>query len=416
MQYLYGAAHDPLIHGVFWLSGHIDTDVLKRAVTISLSAIPMIRCCVAVKAGGPCWMDHGFTGGDIVRTVSAAGDEEQQIQRLLADTIDIFHEPQLKIYVLQADSADTLCIIINHMVCDGTGFKEYLRLLADLYTRCANHNPDIPAPDFYPRHIRQLFSGFGFWDKVRIFFLKYDISMQRKQTPLRFEGNPAAPFFSTLTIDKDQVAQVKAESRLRGVTLNDMVLCAYIRVLHRRTGEARIVMPCPVDLRKYLPPGSRHGICNLTSNYICDIAIGPDDTPNHTLEQVSKQMNAQKESRSCLKSMISMALSFRLIPFSVMRSAFTKVFTIPVVSYTNLGVIDQKTLKFGSLTATDAFLTGAVKRVPYFQIAISTFDGCCTLSSNMFGTADDRAAADRFLAEVRDELLSFVSHERLIYA
>ena len=406
MQYLYGAVHDPLIHCVIRLSGHIDTAALQRAVSISLAAVPMIQCCFEIKATGPRWADRGFTGDDIVREVAAEGDEARQVERLLSSTIDIFREPQLKLYVLRSPSYDTLCIIINHMVCDGAGFKEYLYMLANLYTKCAAREDDIPAPAFYPRGVGQLFSGFSFLKKLGIFFLKYDISTQRRQIPYRFAGDPHTPFFATLELDKDALSRVKADAKRRGVTLNDMVLCAYIRALHRKTGGRRIVMPCPVDLRKYLN-GRKHGICNLTSNYICDIDMDDGGPAERTLAQVAQQMKQQKESLSCLKSMISMELSFRLIPFAVMRYVFGKAFTIPVVSFTNLGVLDKAALIFGGVQAEDAYLTGAVKRTPFFQVSISTFHGRCTLSCNMFGTPGDRAEAESFLKDVKKELLSF---------
>lgn len=409
MQYLYGAAHDPLIHGIIRFSGHIDIAALKRAVSISLSAVPMLRCCFEIKPIRPRWIDRGFTGEDIVTLVTALGDEPLQVQQLLSATIDIFHEPQLKLFVLRTDTSDTLCIIVNHMVCDGAGLKEYLYLLSGLYSRCFAGEQEIPRPECGSRGVGQLFSRFRFIEKVRIFRLKYDASPLKAQTPYRFEGKPDAPFFLFHGISADELTRLKAAAKQRGATLNDMVLCAYIRTLHRSVGGRRIVMPCPVDLRKYLQEGQKAGICNLTSNYICDVTIAEGDPAEETLSQITRQMQAQKESLSCLKSMLSMQLAFRAIPFFILQSIFGKVFTMPVISYTNLGVIDQDALSFKGVRVTDACLTGAVKRVPYFQVAICTFDGRCTLSCNMFGTPDDRAKAEGFLKEVREELLSCLS-------
>ena len=406
MQYLYGAAHDPLIHGVIWFSEQLDIAALKRAVTLSLSAVPMLRCCFELKAIRPHWADRSFTGEDIVTLVEAQGNESQQIQQLLSVTIDIFREPQLKLSVLRKDASDTLCVIVNHMVCDGAGLKEYLYLLAGLYTKCAD-GEEICAPAPHSRGTGQLFKRFRFVEKARIFFLKYDTSILKDQCPYRFEGNPNTPFFLFLQVGSNELLRLKTSAKQRGVTFNDLVLCAYIRVLHRRIGGGRIVMPCPVDLRRYLPSGWNHGICNLTSNYICDIAIRDGDTAEETLMQVLRQMQSQKESLRCLKAMISMEMAFRIIPFFIMKSVFGKAFVMSVVSYTNLGVIDRNALAFRGVRVADACLTGAVKRVPNFQVSISTFDDRCTLSCNMFGTPADRVAAEGFLCEVRDELMSY---------
>ncbi len=406
MQYLYGAAHDPLVHGVIRFSGRIDIAALNKAVTASLCAVPMLRCCFEMRAGSPRWVDRNFTGEDIVSVIDAETFDEAQIQRLLATTIDIFHEPQLKLLVMRTGAFDSLCVIMNHMVCDGAGLKEYLGLLAGLYTKCVRGEKMLP-PVCGPRGTAQLFKRFGFFEKLKILFMNYDVSALKAQRPYRLEGDPDTPFFLSFKTRREELLQLKDAAKKQGVTINDMVLCAYIRVLHRRVGGGRVVMPCPVDLRKYLQSAQSPGICNLTSNYICDIAIREGDTAEQTLEQVAQQMRQQKDSVGCLKSMISMEMAFGAIPFFIMKSLFLKVFMIPVVSFTNLGVIDKASLSFGDTDITDAYLTGAVKRVPYFQISISTFDGCCTFCCNMFGTQGDRTAVTSFLAELREELLSY---------
>jgi NRPS condensation-like uncharacterized protein len=57
----------------------------------------------------------------------------------------------------------------------------------------------------------------------------------------------------------------------------------------------------------------------------------------------------------------------------------------------------------------EAYLTGAVKYEPYFQVAVSTFDDNCTLSCNMYGTKHDRELLESFLAEMSDELIHISS-------
>lgn len=399
MQYFYRAAHEPLIHCIIKLSGHIDDALLEKAVSVSTDAIPMIRCVFNRKKH--CWQEAGFTGKDIVSVVHVDGLPEETIRSLLAQTIDIFTEPQLKIFIAREETADTLCILMNHMVGDGVGFKEYLYLLADLYGKCKNGSP-MPALSCGPRGALQLFKRFGVHEKLKILGLKHDLSAQKEQKPIVFEGDMNRPFFSTLEISAEELESVKAFARLNGVTVNDLFLTAYAHVLHRETGHGRIILPCPVDLRKYLLPEHQHGICNLTSNLICDMTVDDSDSFFGTLRQISSQMAAQKISHNCLKSQITMELFSRIVPFGVMQSVFHKAFKIPIVSYSNLGVLDSVILHFGDVK--EAYLTGAVKSVPYFQVAVSTFRGCCTLSCNMYGTPDDQMRVARILRQIKDEL------------
>ena len=112
---------------------------------------------------------------------------------------------------------------------------------------------------------------------------------------------------------------------------------------------SRIIIPCPVDMRRYLKDNEKCGICNLTSNYICDIPVAPNDAFRDTLSEVSRQIRQQKESRDCLKSIMMLEASFKLLPFWLLRRNFSKFFTIPVTSFTNLGVIDKAKCKFGDV-------------------------------------------------------------------
>jgi Uncharacterized protein containing a NRPS condensation (elongation) domain len=405
MQYFYGNVHNPIIHCLVSFSGNLNVEILKKAVTLSKQTIPLIGCCFDIDAWRPCWRRQGFTGEDIVHVIQSDCNGKEQSERLFASTIDIMHEPQLKIYLIKGQDLDTLCILMNHMVCDGSGFKEYLYLLGSLYSKLRedeNYTPDSVACS---RGTGQLFSEFGIRDKIKILFSKYDLSKQRHQAGLCLKGDKDNPFFVTRCIGKEDFTFIKAYARSEGSTINDAVLTAYIRLLSKKTGKDRVVMPCPMDLRKYLNHNRKHGICNLTSNFICDVIVGENDSFKDTLSQVSKQMKIQKMSIGCLKSVVMLEFVFHALPFKVIQGVFHNIFTIPVISFTNLGIIDKKLLRFGDTGIEDVYITGAVKYVPYFQIAISTYDDRCTISCNLHGTNQDRQWIEGFLEELSKELL-----------
>jgi NRPS condensation-like uncharacterized protein len=119
---------------------------------------------------------------------------------------------------------------------------------------------------------------------------------------------------------------------------------------------------------------------------------------------VSAEMYMQKESISCLKPVMLIAALFNILSFARLRSIFDKTFTIPVVSYTNLGLLDSELLRFGNTEIKDAFLTAAVKYVPYFQITMSSYKEICTLSCNMYGTDKDRKRIKSILESFDKEL------------
>ena len=60
--------------------------------------------------------------------------------------------------------------------------------------------------------------------------------------------------------------------------------------------------------------------------------------------------------------------------------------------------------RFADLAVEDAFISTAVKHAPYFQLSVSTYRGCCTLTSSLYGTEEDRKIVDNLLSQVEIEL------------
>jgi NRPS condensation-like uncharacterized protein len=406
MQYLYSTVHEPLIHCVISLTGHVDEIILKKAVDLSFSVVPLIRCCFRTAGIHPFWEEEEFTALDIVHVITAETDPEVQKQRLLSSIINPACEPQLKIYILREQDKDTLLIIINHMVCDGAGFKEYLYLLCALYTSCMNPTDVEPKLETARRDALQLMTNYSLREKMQVWFLPNDNSTLRQEMMFSLQGDPGNPFFVTVPIGNEDFFHIKDHAKRLGATVNDMILAAYIRVLAKQLRTNHIQIPCPVDLRKYIPAGWKYGISNLTSNFTCNVIIETDEAFETTVFKVNEQIKRQKNGIQWLKGIMMLEFFYHRLPFFMFKKLFQQVFTIPVISFTNLGVIDSNRLRFGILPVNDAYLTGAVKYVPYFQIAVSTYNDCCTLSSNLYGTPEDIITVKKFLVKVKEELLN----------
>lgn len=402
MQYFYRSAHDPIIHAVVHTNGRIDPDLLGTAFQQSCQAVPVIGCSFSVEGKRPQWNLQGFSKSAFVQLILPAADEESAEEQLLTSSINIAAGPQVKAGVIRKRDGDTLCVLINHMVCDGGGFKEYLYLVCSLYNRlCEGEKPSILSP--VTRSIRPIFSAFSLFERVRLFLPPWGIPSPAHQDGYALQGDNTCPFICTREITPEMLGTIRETGKENGATVNDVLLAAYGRVLCRNLERADLLIPCPVDLGKYLPTGTQRGICNLTSNYMCSLSVKKDDPFKATLQQVSAQMAGQKGSADCLKPVRLLSALFRLLPFRTLQKTFNRAFTIPVISYTNLGILDDTRLRLYDAAVTGAFLTGAIKYVPYFQIAASTFRGTMTLSCNLYGTPSDRIQIERILEAVVNE-------------
>lgn len=403
MQYFYGTVQKPLIRCFVQFCGHIDEPVLKRAVDLSISAAPQIACCFDKQSH--CWRKRGFRSGDVVHAVEAEGEEAER--KLLLSSIDFAREPQLKIFLIKAKENDSLCIIINHMVSDGGGFKQYLYLLAGLYSKCAE-DPSYCGPQapLGKRNLGQLLRNLSFREKWSALFAKSDLSKQDPAMRLPLKGDPSCPLIEIRRIEKESFSRMKEFARINRVSINDLFLTAYARTARRITNCKTIAVPCPVDLRKYKKPGQTCGICNLTGNYTCRVSVDEGDTFRTTLNRVSSQMRVKKKSTACLKGPMLYHVLFHLTPFRAVEKLFTHVSPVPVTSYSNLGILDEVKFRFGGLKIEDEFLSTAVKNPPYFQVSVSTFGGRCTLASSIHGTDEDGKTVALFLSRMIEELES----------
>lgn len=390
LHYFYSFIHEPLIRCIITFSGHIDEDALRKAVDLAVKALPVIKCGFEVKDGKPRWFNGNYSADDIVKLIESGGDIESQALELAVSVIDISSGPQVKIFILRGETFDKLIIVINHMVCDGSGFKEYIYLLARLYTGFAQNSSCFEDLSELDRSMAPLIGSLKIKDKIKILSSKTQLEKQKNDIVFDFKGDKTNPFIEKRRIEKDIFDHARSYAKKNDVTLNDIFMAEYMRIIVKETGNSRAILPCPVDLRRFINKKNRFGISNLTSNYICDISIEPGEPFIDTVQKVSGEMKRQKSDISCIKPVMLLGIGFRLLSFAKLRKVFNDSFTIPVVSYTNLGVLDRELLVFGNTEITDAYLTGAVKYVPYFQISVSSYDETITLTCNMYGTDDDR--------------------------
>lgn len=397
MQYFYRTAHEPLIRCLIRFSGRLDPDCLRRAVDLSILAVPQLGCRFSERTHS--WESCGYTAEQIVHEREGDGDAE----RLLLDSIDFSSEPQLKLHLLHGAKADTLCAVVGHQICDGAGFRQYLYLLAGLYSRCTEHEGCVMPPEPGDRGFGQLFRARGLRERLSILKAPAHFPAQDDSMLLPLPKEDGEPFTVLRRIGAERFAELKDYAKARGATVNDLLLAAYARAHHAATHSAEFAVPCPVDLRKYLPPEAGCGVCNLSAEYVCRLSVGnrPFDA---TLRAVSAQMNEQKQSDACLKGPLLLEGLHRVLPYPALRRIFFRAFHIPVVSYTNLGVLEEEKLDFRGLEVADAYMAAAVKHPPYFQVSVSTFAGRCTLSASLAGSQDCRAAAERFLDRLLGEL------------
>lgn len=399
MQFLFSKFNDHQIHCVIRLDKKLDEDRLRQAVDRLIDAFPLIRSRFVEDKGKPYWRNAGSTAKDIVflRETDRTQDE---IQTVICSKTDAASGPQMLLYIVRSRTADTLCVIINHMLCDGAGFKELLYLLSLAYSRLRT-DPGYRLPrQNGSRSEIQILQAFGCADKVKILTQRYGLSRHDDSVVLGLEGNRNTPFIITHTIGRDRFLVAKAYAKRYGATVNDLLLATYLRALHHVLPDRTAAIQCVLDLRKFLPRRNSAGPCNLTSNLVCD--IGPDvgEKFSDTLLKVKHVMDKEKAQASCLHLIMLLETVFHVLPYSIAERAVLKEYRNPPLAMSNIGVIDSGRLLFDGVQVTSAYITGSVKYSPLFQLALSTFKDEVTLSAAFHGTKSDREKLGHFLEAI----------------
>ncbi|MDR1060930.1 MAG: WS/DGAT domain-containing protein [Clostridiales bacterium] len=407
-QNLWKTVYEPLIRCRIDFAGRVDLRVLKRAVDLSIQTIPLMACCFSDSRNRPRWVEKNFTSEDMVRVFEADGadDADEQAARLFSADFDASKEPQLKILLVRRARGDSICAIVSHIVCDGVGVKEYLYLLAGLYAALEAGGP-VSIPPFLPRGLQPLFKGVKLGEKMRMLRSKHEthgFANNKEQQGAGFDKNSREPRMETRRVSGEDFEALKSRAKTSGATVNDILMALYARAFCKNAGAEKIMLPSTMDLRKFMPAGESFGIGNCAGICMCHISVRAGDSLADTLSQVSGQMRRHKAGNAILKSVLLWGLAVRFLPYASLKRNFTKIVAMPLINYTNIGIIDRDLLRFGNLPVENAYMASPVKPGPYLQITASTYDGRCTLSCNFFGSGADAKWANALLDDMLAEI------------
>lgn len=392
--------NDHTLHFAASFSGKLDLDLLKNSVSLSADAFPLIRCRFNNTGRRPYWEEIRYSTDEMV-SFSETGNAAKNIDKFLGIALDETIGPQVRFGLFREDGKDTLVVLMNHMLCDAAGFKEYLYLLCGIYTDTQNNAAMLP-PVLGSRRFGQLLRAFSIREKIRILTSKNDMSTH-DSAKFDLEGDLSNPFIERRIIPYEAFTRLTAYAKSRHATINDLMLTAFIRALSRLFGRP-VAVPSSIDLRKYLPDHKAESICNLDTNLTCDIGKELGTSFEQTLGSVKLVMDREKANTACLKSLILLEKMFDIFPYATAKGILEKSFSNAPIAFTNIGILDRNRLSFGTPEVTEAYMTGSIKYSPYFQMAISTYDNQASLSVNLYGTASDRKKISDFLDDVILEL------------
>ncbi|AFA49988.1 WS/DGAT domain-containing protein [Acetobacterium woodii] len=410
LQYLYEITgfNDHQLHGVIQFENKVNAIVMQKAVTLLVKTIPMLSKAYKNEAGNSYWEEMNRENWDNIFTTVF---EKDDFDRFTFSKTDAAAGPQIKVCLMQADR-DAMSIVMNHMVCDGAGFKQCMYLLADIYSHL------IKEPDYLPDYVidgergfKKITQSVNFFSRIMVLLFESKDNNQKSdyEFPL-IKSDEAKPFITTHEIEASLYQALRNSSKNDKVTINDVILTAYFRALSgvlKIDGEP-FNIPIMIDMRRYLADKRFQAVTNLSSTVAIRIAVTKGETFSQTLNKINAEMAAKKAGNLGLNTFLKLDLLSKFFPeksYQLLKNSLKN----PPICMTNLGVVDSKQLYFEGSPVSNAIVCGSIKYRPHFQMSASTFADKMTFCVNLYGSQSDRQMISKFLDLVEKELTGYIA-------
>lgn len=306
-------------------------------------------------------------------------------------------DTQLKILVYHQNAGINLVAGMSHILCDVKGFLQYLYLLADLYNgrevRESIKNQRAVSP---------------YLKNIKVGRTTEQTKTNRKffRSTIKSSGKGATPYCLWECIGADDLQKLKDKASIYHATLNDVFMTAYARVLSRLNNTETVNIPCPADLRGFNDNNDDMTIGNLTGIYRnISIEARKGRTFTEILQQVHIEMELQKSRFRCFEGIRELNTICKILPVPYVSLLCRMTYHLQHISYTNLGMIDQERFCFENSEIETCFVTGSYRKMPDFQLSISTFNNVCTLNCTVLGNDEWKENCEGILRNVKRELL-----------
>ncbi len=401
------------IQMVITFAQHLDTDVLKKAVRLSLDAEPILRCQFIENDKQPYWQP--FDNPDQIQWfefVLVQNDSKQAAIEQFLKSPFYYEEQMLSVRLIRVNDNDILCVKIAHACSDAAGLKQYLQLLAGIYSHLLKDSRYKPEPNTKRRlDQKSYFEALGIKDPLAL--------LDPNDQPL--PATWAFPFYGTeskeINISMRRFAgesfdRIRAFGKAHSVTINTIILTSFFRsmfqLLNPPAGDDREIC-VTMDLRRFFKTNPSQDICNLAVIIIARICRVEQESILETLKRVSKTMDELKhahlELSEAVKTEAQEAIEYSQL-LALFQAARPMIIETGKFSPTlgNTGIINP--LQFGQITANDAYLIPPTTNVPGFMLAVSTYNRTLTLSTSYYGPSHRTEDVEAFMDLMEKELSS----------
>ena len=397
--------NDHVLHCIISFNGKIDKIILKKAIEMTIDIVPILGSRYVEGKKEAYWIKEEKLNYE---EVSKVVDNEEEFNDFITSKINEFKAPQVRACLFCAEN-DSLAISMNHMICDAAGFKQYMYLLCEIYSNLTQG--ESYKPEFFingDRSIDRVTRKFTLKENIKTFITQN--SESNKQFNYTFplsSDERKLPFILTHNISNERFQLIKDYSKNHNVTINDIVLAAYYRVVFKildiQNGD-ELNIPIMIDMRRYLEDRNIDALCNLASTVITSLKFNSQENFLETVKRISESINKKKDDGLGLNGFVKISVIYKIFSYKNFKRLIGFGFKHPLIAMTNIGILEEDKLCFRGTPIKNAYMCGSIKYPPYFQLAISSYKESLTLSVNLYGNDNDKESIKNFFELLDNEL------------
>lgn len=422
MNHLLGiVSSDQQLNTVLIFENALSPDLLKQAVQITINYEPILGCRF-VEEDYPYFEQISADESAMMNwseVILSTSEEErnEQLQAFLTEPgmrMGKAEEPLVRCRLFrigdEGAQQDILVVKLSHLCSDAAGAKEYIQLLSSVYTDLEESGNFEEVANKYVksesafRDQGPMFAHAGIQDVQSIM----EMAMKSGGTgPITwsFPGELNAnerPVYSMRRLPADLTESVAGFAKAHQSTINDVLLAAYYRALRNRAvylvpENEPMTVAMTVDMRRYLPEGTTGTICNLSSMEYLQIKMEDGEDFTSMLHKVRDITSHMKRNMPGISSAVGIE-AIAGADSKVGRAWLTSVQeAVAVPMITNLGIMADKSIYFGTHQAVDGYMTNPVMRAPYLTICANSYLGVLTLVTGYYLPAVNQADVESLL-------------------
>ncbi|MDR3185204.1 MAG: hypothetical protein LBU04_00070 [Christensenellaceae bacterium] len=419
MQDIMSRYNDHMTHGYLQFDSHLDKDILKKALSISVDKFPLFKTKYYSGLFRATWKSlRHYNFEDCYQFVETEGVLLEVCEKFLVTVIDETKGPQVKFLHARCAEKDALAILINHQCMDGADLRIYYKSIAEIYNDLLNNgNGDIYVKNgsrsemqiydqFTPKQLEEI-EGLISYSKKQKHKIAFPFEKSRKSARIAK--------INKLVINASEFAKLRTNGKKLGVSVNDIVLGAFYRVatlMIKLPQGATLGLPNMINMRRYIKGGESAGFCNLTSMSVVNLNGVIGDDIFETIARCKNSMDALKSDYMGLHGWSLLRTVQKLIPHGIAKILIGTFFKNPLIGLSNIGIIDHESLVFGNARLeAPTYMTGSIKYPPYMQLALTTLYNEVTFTIAIKATEKDHKMFEEFFLHFGEELRKFALAE-----